>query len=194
MPPKRRTHHAILGLLCWKPMSGYDIKKMVEVGLTYFWSESYGQIFPTLNRLVEYHVTPAGRLAFKAWLHQPTDMPRLRDELKLKFFLTSRSETGEGVRLLEEYREQQRDHLAMLKESEAILAAALQEDGMPEELHELRATLGWNDSDRSDEQTHELLVFFLTLRSGVRVAEARVAWVEEVLPILQVGRLPDSPS
>jgi PadR family transcriptional regulator AphA len=212
MPPKRRTHHAILGLLCWKSMSGYDIKKMVEVGLAYFWSESYGQIFPTLNRLVEdglatkkldpnsggrrrqeYHVTPAGRRAFKAWLHLPTDMPRLRDELKLKFFLTSRSETGEGVRLLEEYREQQRDHLAMLKESEAILAAALREDGMPEELQELQATLGWSDSDMSDEQKHELLVFYLTLRSGVLVAEARVAWVEEVLPILQAGRLPESP-
>jgi hypothetical protein len=25
------------------------------------------------------------------------------------------------------------------------------------------------------------------------VAEARVAWVEEVLPILQAGRLPESP-
>jgi len=210
MPRKARTPYAILGLLCWKPMSGYDIKKMVEVGLQYFWSESYGQIFPTLNRLVEdglatrridpasgrrrrqvYTATPAGRRAFEAWLRQPTDLPRLRDELKLKFFLTSRSAVGEGVRLLKEYRDRQREHLQMLKESEAILATALREPGMPEELQELQKTLAWNESGLTPAQCHELLVFYLTLRSGILVAEARVAWVEEVLPILQAGRLPD---
>ncbi|MCP4573729.1 MAG: PadR family transcriptional regulator [bacterium] len=211
MARKARTHYAILGLICWKPMSGYDIKKLVEVGLRYFWSESYGQIFPTLNRLVDdglatrridpksggrrrqvYAATGAGRRVFKEWLRQPTDLPRLRDELKLKFFLTSRSESGEGVRLLEEYREQQLEHLAILKESQVILASALQDTGMPEELHELQKTLDWRDSDMTDEQSHELLVFYLTLRSGILVAEARVAWVEEVLPILQTGQLPET--
>ncbi len=212
MARKARTHYAILGLLCWKPMSGYDIKKMVEVGLTYFWSESYGQIFPALNRLVEdglatkkldpssggrrrqvYSVSAVGRRSFKAWLHQPTDLPRLRDELKLKFFLTSRSDASEGIRLLEEYGVQQREHLAMLKESEVVLAAALLEIGMPQELLELQKTLGWSDSTGPDNQSHELLVFYLTLRSGILVAEARVAWVEEALPILRNGRLPETP-
>ena len=32
MARKARTHYAILGLLCWKPMSGYDIKKLIEAG------------------------------------------------------------------------------------------------------------------------------------------------------------------
>jgi len=212
MARKARTHYAILGLLCWKPMSGYDIKKMVEVGLNYFWSESYGQIFPALNRLVEdglatkkldpnsggrqrqvYTVTKAGRRIFKTWLHEPTDLPRLRDEMKLKFFLTSRSGAAEGVRLLKEYGVQQREHLAMLKESEVVLAAALLESGMPEELLELQKTLGWSDSTGPDDQSHELLIFYLTLRSGILVAEARVAWVDEVLPVLQAGRLPEKP-
>ena len=209
MARKARTHYAILGLLCWKPMSGYDIKKMVEVGLSYFWSESYGQIFPTLNRLVddglatkkldpssggrrrqEYKATAAGRRVFKTWLHQPTDLPRLRDELKLKFFLTSRSEASEGIRLLEEYGVQQREHLALLLESEVILGTALRGDGILEELSDLAKTLGWNDTTGPDDLRHELLVFYLTLRSGVLVAQARVAWVEEVLPVLQDGRLP----
>ncbi len=210
MARKARTHYAILGLLCWKPMSGYDIKKMVDVGLRYFWSESYGQIFPALNRLVDdgmatkeldptsggrrrqvYSVTPAGRRTFETRLRQPTGPPRLRDEMKLKFFLTSRSEASEGIRLLEEYGVQQREHLAMLKESEVILAAALLESGMPEELLDLQKTLGWSDSIGPDDQSHELLIFYLTLRSGILVAEARVTWVDEVLPILKAGRLPD---
>ena len=53
MARKRKTWFAILGLLRWKPMSGYDIKKLVEMGLSHFWSESYGSLFPTLNALVD---------------------------------------------------------------------------------------------------------------------------------------------
>jgi DNA-binding PadR family transcriptional regulator len=37
---QRKTWFAILGLLDWRPMSGYDIKKLVEMGLSHFWSES----------------------------------------------------------------------------------------------------------------------------------------------------------
>jgi PadR family transcriptional regulator AphA len=203
MPAKARTHFAILGLLCWKPMSGYDIKKMVEVALAYFWSESYGQIFPVLNRLVDdgmatkrldpksggrrrqvYRITAAGRRAFSEWLHQPTAMPKLRDELKLKFFLTSRSDVGESIRLLEEYAAQQSEHLALLKESEVILKAA-SGGTMHDDLHELQAALNWDPRNDAGKTADELLIFILTLRSGILVAEARVAWVKESLPVLR---------
>ena len=40
-------------LLSWKPMSGYDIKKLVDAGLSHFWNENYGQIYPTLESLVK---------------------------------------------------------------------------------------------------------------------------------------------
>jgi DNA-binding PadR family transcriptional regulator len=208
MGRQARTHYAILGLLCWKPMSGYDIRKMVDVALTHFWSESYGQIFPTLNRLVEqglatkrsdprsggrhrqvYRVTAAGRRSFEQWLRQPTAMPRLRDELKLKFFLASRSETREAVRLLEEYGQQQKKHLSMLKDSETILKAAWRDGELSEELDELKLILDWTD-ERSPDQTRELLMFLLTLRSGILVTKARVAWVEEAKSILMADRLP----
>ncbi len=209
MPKKALSQYAILGLLCWKPMSGYDIKKLVEVGLSFFWNVSYGQIFPVLNKLVAegwatkhadpasggrgrvaYEVTTKGRKAFKTWLGEPSGLPQLRDELKLKFFLTSRSGTADGVRLLEEYGVQQREHLAMLKESEVVLRVALSQAEMPDELLELRQALGWDDQPDTHDHANELLVFYLTLRSGVLVAEARVAWVDEVLPILKAGKIP----
>lgn len=210
MSRRSRPHYAILGLLCWKPMSGYDIKQMVEVALTHFWNESYGQIFPTLNRLVEdglatkkldpksggrrrqvYRVTSAGRRLFMEWLRHPTELPRLRDELKLKFFLSSRSEAQESVRLLEEYARQQRDHLALLKESETILETACRTGELSDELDELKKSLDWTN-DGSPGQCRDLLIFLLTLRSGILVTEARIAWVEEVMPVVQHGRLPDA--
>jgi DNA-binding PadR family transcriptional regulator len=185
-------------------MSGYDIKKMVEVALTHFWNESYGQIFPALNRLVEdglatrrvdpksggrrrqvYKATAAGRRVFNKWLKLPASRPRLRDELKLKFFLTSRGNPAESIRLLEEYEEQQQAHLAVLRESEVIFKAALQGREMPEELQELQQTMGWDQTSDADKQVNELLMFYLTLRNGILVEEARVAWVKEILPILR---------
>ena len=43
---------AILGLLLMHDASGYDIRKLAEGSIGHFWSESYGQIYPTLKRLV----------------------------------------------------------------------------------------------------------------------------------------------
>ncbi len=95
-PKRNKTASAILGLVAWKPMSGYDIKKLIEIGLSYFWHESYGSLYPTLNRLVErglatrrqeprhgkrkrhvYRITAKGRREVRTWLREPTD--RLSD-------------------------------------------------------------------------------------------------------------------
>ena len=51
-PPRTNTsRHAILGVLSLCPMSGYDVKKLIERSIAHFWNESYGQIYPILNRL-----------------------------------------------------------------------------------------------------------------------------------------------
>ena len=44
---------ALLGILSLCPGSGYDIKKMVESSIGYFWSESYGRIYPLLEQLMK---------------------------------------------------------------------------------------------------------------------------------------------
>jgi len=196
MAGKQKTKYAILGLLSWKAMSGYDIKKLVEMSLAHFWSESYGQLFPTLNRLVEeglatrrvdpgsgrrertvYRITSGGRRAFRSWLSEPTDTPRVRNELLLKFFLTSRSEASESVRLLEEYRELERERLEEYRTSEAVLARAIRGGGIPEEVTSI---LG-----RPGAGSNELLVFFLTLRHGIYAIEGRLSWIGESIAALR---------
>ncbi len=47
-----KTRFVILGLLAEGPMSGYTIKKLVEARFRFFWSESYGQLYPELKALV----------------------------------------------------------------------------------------------------------------------------------------------
>ena len=47
----RQTDYVILGLLAEQPLSGYQIKKIIDIRFSFFWSESFGQIFPALKSL-----------------------------------------------------------------------------------------------------------------------------------------------
>ncbi|HEY6374740.1 MAG TPA: PadR family transcriptional regulator [Edaphobacter sp.] len=99
------TPNALLGLLSLGPMSGYDIRALIPQSIGYFWSESYGQIYPGLKRLAEaglvekktqrqkgkpdrhvYSLTAAGRRRLRDWLRVPVveEVPRV--ELLLKLF------------------------------------------------------------------------------------------------------------
>ena len=45
------TELAVLGALSVEPMSGYAVRAAITGTLGHFWSESFGQIYPTLARL-----------------------------------------------------------------------------------------------------------------------------------------------
>jgi PadR family transcriptional regulator, regulatory protein AphA len=98
------TAHVILGTLGWRPMSGYEIKSIVDKSTRFFWAASYGQIYPELRRLAAagliegkaspqggrrrnvYRLTPAGRKELRAWLDADPEVFELRDEALLKLF------------------------------------------------------------------------------------------------------------
>lgn len=87
----RKSKYAILGMLSIEPMSGYDIKKEIQESISYFWTESYGQIYPVLKSLVAeklvtktvqkgvgkpdrhvYSLTERGRKELQTWLAEST--------------------------------------------------------------------------------------------------------------------------
>jgi DNA-binding PadR family transcriptional regulator len=198
---KQKTKFAVLGLLSWKPMSGYDIKKLVDVGLSHFWNENYGQIYPTLESLVKeglatrkedrtsskrkrfvYTITRKGQQVFRDWLAEPTGSPIVRNELQLKFFLSCSLPTTESVRLIKEYQTQQQLVLDDHRRSEKVLREAVRDGLFPKELDELlRIT-----SQKQTRQTRskQCKIFLLTLRHGIRAIEARLEWCAEVLKSL----------
>ena len=127
-------------------MSGYDIKKLVDVGLSHFWNENYGQIYPTLDQLVKdglatrmaerksgkrqrfvYTITRKGKDVFREWMGEPTDAPVVRNELQLKFFLGSSLPKNVSIRLIEEYRSKQDSVLEEYRHSEELLRNAIRE-------------------------------------------------------------------
>lgn len=104
----RQTDYVILGLLGERPMSGYEIKKVVDIRFGFFWNESFGQIFPSLKRLFEegliaeaeaeeksshsrnlYRATPNGVAALQSWLAQPVEKETYRLEILLKLYFST---------------------------------------------------------------------------------------------------------
>ena len=99
-----RTKFVILGMLARMPQTGYTIKKWIENEYSHFWQESFGQIYPTLKKLVAeglavcsnnteigngrgqivYSITDAGRKALTDWLREEPDIEKLRYEILLK--------------------------------------------------------------------------------------------------------------
>jgi len=178
-PRHRSTPYAILGMLSLAPMSGYDIRKEAATSIGYFWSESYGQIYPILarlasRRLVErrlerqkgkpdryvYSITAEGRERLGAWLAEPAREQPFRSELLLKLFFGRHRPVAESIRHVERFGERQ----LALKRSYA--------DSERELLREQRAH-------------PELPYWLITLRFGQSRANALLRWSEQTLETLE---------
>ena len=53
MATDKKIDVVILGLLSHEDLTGYEIKKRIDTTLKYFWSASFGSIYPALGNLVE---------------------------------------------------------------------------------------------------------------------------------------------
>jgi PadR family transcriptional regulator, regulatory protein AphA len=134
------TPYAILGLLSIEPMAGYDIRRELEENLSYFWSESYGQIYPALKRLEaarlitpvkrtrpdarrrrQYTVTPLGEARLRAWLAEPPRPQPPRNELLLKIFFGRLAPRGACAAHLRRLRVQQEHLMTALRHIERQL-------------------------------------------------------------------------
>ncbi|HEY2419769.1 MAG TPA: PadR family transcriptional regulator [Neobacillus sp.] len=95
----------ILGFLYDEPMSGYDIKQMMENSVSYFFDASFGAIYPALRKmekdgLVEKHVvqqdgkpnknlfaiTETGKEQFRQYLNSPVAPTIMRSDLLIRIF------------------------------------------------------------------------------------------------------------
>jgi DNA-binding PadR family transcriptional regulator len=129
-PRPRSTPYAILGLLSLAPMSGYDIRKEAASSIGYFWSESYGQIYPALRELAArgwirrragrsggnrerqvHEITERGQRALAAWRAEPPRDAPVRSELLLKLFFGGRDPVVHEAEWIERLLAQKREAL-----------------------------------------------------------------------------------
>ena len=171
-PPRgSKSRYAVLGALSIEPMSGYQIKEVIGHTIGHFWTEGYGQIYPSLKQLDEaglvnsrveqtagkpdrhvYTLTDAGWEELRHWLGQPVESHRPgRSELLLKLFFGRHAATGTNL-----------DHLHQHRQLMAALIAQYQA---------IEAEL---EAEASPDQPYWLI----TLRHGLHVARASLTWCE----------------
>jgi PadR family transcriptional regulator, regulatory protein AphA len=166
---ENRSRYAILGALTLGPKSGYDLRQFFARNLAFFWSESFGQIYPILRTLsaeglVEadavagerrrpYHITDAGREALARWLAQPPAMEIGRVEVLLKLIFAGEAPPEATHAHLQVVRAEHAQRLAQYEQVARRLDT---------ELASRAETVYWR----------------LTLDYGRRVSEALVAWCD----------------
>src|SRR5271165_4160669 len=137
---RNQTAYLILGMLSIEPnRSGYDIRKTVEGTVSYFWGESYGQIYPTLKRLAaeglivpreptsaarprrqEYSLTESGNACLREWLALPFQNDPPRNEFLLKLFFGREAAPSVSIKHIRDLQEKNRRTLATLREFETL--------------------------------------------------------------------------
>lgn len=134
--------HAILGILAIEPMSGYDLKKVIDQSVAHFWQADQSQVYRTLATLVSeglatrrtvlqddrpnMHVhtaTGLGLAELDDWLTSPLPTPVLREPFLARLFFAGRLPREDVLRLLAERRRVVEEALAALEAVAADVAA-----------------------------------------------------------------------
>ena len=116
--------YIILGLLCYMPMTGYDLKIFMDKSINFFWSAELSQIYRELSKLESlnyinskiehqegrpdkkiYSITQEGYEAFIEWLK---DFPSIlsspsRNEFLVRVFFGAKLSKEEMILLFENY-------------------------------------------------------------------------------------------
>jgi PadR family transcriptional regulator, regulatory protein AphA len=171
-----KTKYAILGALSFKPMSGYDIKNWLLQVISSFWSESDGQIYPTLiqllnNKLIKrlddvgiggskrqrkvYEITREGVRFLKTWLAAPAQEDIIRSEFVLKLF------NGKNLT--------KKDYIAHLKRKQE------------QAKQELKFYLTKQEHIKNEHNNINGFYWLQTLKSGIYHAKADIAWCKDTL-------------
>jgi PadR family transcriptional regulator AphA len=168
--------YALLGLINYQPMSGYDLKTIFDHSINYFWTASTSQIYRDLAKLEGegymtsrlepqrgrpdkriYTITDAGRKAFVVWLNLFPSTLRcpIRYDFLVRVFFGSQIQSEDLLYQLRRF----------IKEKQKEL----------EDFHELNGQVQENT-------THEDSFYWkLTMKLGVMSIRTEIQWAEECL-------------
>lgn len=116
----RTLKYAILGLINRQDMTGYDITKEFNNGLSNFWNAKHSQIYPELKKIVDeglvsfeviisgdvmekklYSITEKGEKELKKWLLKDEPLePTPKDKFRLRMYFSDEIEIDQQHNLL----------------------------------------------------------------------------------------------
>jgi PadR family transcriptional regulator, regulatory protein AphA len=179
--------YAILGFLSYKPLSGYDLKKIFDNSVQHFWSADQGQIYRTLARLADqgwaeievveqsqrpdrkvYHLPPTGREELHRWLAGPVPSHESRSASLIQVFFAGQLSDEQLLVKFEQVAAFSRAILATYQQIPAVIGSYTQEFASP------REAFCWN----------------LTLELGIRSVQAQLDWAESIIERIRNKQIP----
>ncbi len=128
-------HYAILGILSWRPSSGYELKKVFEDSPYLYWSGNNNQIYKSLlqlqkNGLVSfetihqdgapskkiYSVTQKGQIELKEWILSASAIPEFKKPFLIQTAWADMLSKEELGLLFERYEKEIESQLVLQKE------------------------------------------------------------------------------
>jgi len=159
------------------------MKKKIDMGLSFFWNENYGHLYPVLSKLEKqglitkdvakgerrpdrnvYKITRAGKQELFRWFPKPNDTVRFRSELMLKLFFGSHADANALISMVDQERQQHEVLLRTYGELEKHI------------MHE-----NYRDEDRA--------FWHITLQNGRFFSRSQIAWCKETLEALKSIKL-----
>jgi PadR family transcriptional regulator AphA len=179
--------HAILGFLNYKPLSGYDQKKVFDSSVRHFWYADQSQIYRTLAHLTErnmvemevveqsdrpvrkvYHITGLGRKELRDWLTGPFPIQQPHCGPLVQIFFSGQLSDAELLVRFETAAQIFRTMLAAY-------------DQVPEQISDYK----WIVKSTREEQ-----IGFLPLDLGKRTMQAQLDWAEAAIDQIKSGQFP----
>lgn len=128
--------HAILAMIEYQPMSGYDLKKFFDASVAHFWSATQSHIYKSLEGLEkkawvvshiipqegkpnrkEYDITEEGRSELHRWITTPLPMEPVREAALIQVFFSHYSSNAEIAGLIEARIQEIQERLLILRTS-----------------------------------------------------------------------------
>lgn len=125
-------NYAILGILSYKSMTGYDLKKIIQDSDFMPWSGNNNQIYKSLTELLNkglvtnvvkhqeslptkkiYTITSEGLSALKEWLLSPTEISEIKKPFLVQLACSKQLNTNELKTLIDGYESQVKMQLVM---------------------------------------------------------------------------------
>ena len=127
--------YAILGLLSWQPLAGYDLKKIFTEETLFYWSGNNNQIYKTLIQLLQeglvtnqvqqqehlpakkvYSITESGRAELRDWVVSAPEYPEIRKTFLIQLAWSDQLAADELDALLASYENEVDIQVRMEKE------------------------------------------------------------------------------
>ncbi|MEA1940249.1 MAG: PadR family transcriptional regulator [Candidatus Caldatribacteriota bacterium] len=176
--------HALLGLLNYRSMTGYDLKKTFDSSIVFFWSAQMSQIYRDLNSLEKkglveseiepqkkrpdkkvYQITEKGKKNFLRWLNKfPKKLGEVnRSRFLMRVFFSSKIKLDDLAFEIQRFKKEKEEEIKKIKDIEEMVKNYSKEDKYKEE------NFYWD----------------LIIRLGYKKDTTDIEWADECLHLIE---------